>query len=161
MATEVIYARVPVALKNAADAYASQRGKTLTAAVVDLLDRGLSAISDEQSVNDLRTNLALVTAEKAEAEAELVTARAQLATLGTFAERARQRVGSCPNSTCGKPITGHDLFAASRCPNCAQTLTELIAPKAGTVSTLDQRELLLFAGALGAVLAIAYLSSKK
>src|SRR5207248_2372752 len=146
-------------LKHAADAYASQRGKTLTAAVVDLLDRGLSAITDERSVNDLRTNLARVTAEKAEVEAELVTARAQLATLGTFAQRATQRVGSCPK--CAKPITGHDLFAASRCSNCGQTLTELIAPKAGPGSTLDQRELLLFAGALGAVLAIAYLSSKK
>ncbi len=161
MSTEVIYARVPVTLKHAADAYASQRGKTLTAAVVDLLDRGLSAISDEQSVNELRTNLARVTAEKAAAEAELVTARAQLATLGTFAERAAQRVGSCPNPKCGKPITGLNLFVASRCPNCSQSLTELIAPKPGAVSTLDQRELLLFAGALGAVLAIAYLSTKK
>ena len=39
MASEVIYARVPTALKEAADAYASQHGKTLTGAVADLLDR--------------------------------------------------------------------------------------------------------------------------
>lgn len=148
-------------MKQAADAYASQHGKTLTAAVVDLLDRGLSAVSDEQSINDLRANLAQVTTEKADAQAELVTARAQLATLSTFAERAGQRVGTCPNQKCGKSITGHDLLVAGHCPNCHQPLAELIAPKPGTASTLDQREWLLFAGALGAVLGIAYLSTKK
>ena len=62
MSTEVIYARVPVPLKEAADAYASQRGKTLTGAVVDLLDRGLAAVSDERSVAQLEANLAQVTA---------------------------------------------------------------------------------------------------
>jgi DNA repair exonuclease SbcCD ATPase subunit len=158
VATEVIYARVPMALKEAADAYASQRGKTLTGAVVDLLDRGLSAVSDERSVGELKANLARVTAEKGQADAELHTARTQLATLGSFAERAGQRVGACPG--CGKPITGHDLLAVGQCPHCHQTLSSLIVPDSGT-STLDQRELLILVGALGAVLAVAYLSSKK
>jgi hypothetical protein len=44
--TQVIYARVPEALKDAADLYANERGTTLTSAVVDLLGRGLAAFSD-------------------------------------------------------------------------------------------------------------------
>jgi hypothetical protein len=45
MRTAVIYARVPVALKEAVDLYASQHGKTITGAAVDLLRRGLTAAS--------------------------------------------------------------------------------------------------------------------
>jgi hypothetical protein len=157
MSTEVIYARVPAALKEAADAYAGQHGKTLTRAVVDLLDRGLNAVSDERSVEELTANLARVTAEKAEVDVQLQAARAQLATLGTFAQRAGQRVGACPG--CKKPITGHDLLAVGRCRHCGGTLSQLIVPDSGS-STLDQRELLILVGALGAVLAVAYLSSK-
>ncbi|WP_143049990.1 hypothetical protein [Asanoa ishikariensis] len=159
MSSETIYARVPTAMKEAVDAYASERGTKLTGAVVDLLGRGLEAVADEKSIDNLRTNLARVTVEKADVEAELVTARAQLATLANFADRAGQRVGTCPN--CKKPITGADLFAVTRCPACEQPLTDLLAPKAGAVSTLDQREMLLLLGALGAVLGIAYLSTKK
>ncbi|GAA3201766.1 hypothetical protein ACFO1B_06455 [Dactylosporangium siamense] len=159
MSSETIYARVPTAMKEAIDTYATERGTKLTSAVVDLLGRGLEAVADEKSINDLLANLARTTAEKADVEAELVTARAQLATLSTFADRAGQRVGTCPS--CSKPITGADLFAVTRCPACKQPLTELLAPKAGAVSTLDQREMLLLVGALGAVLAIAYLSTKK
>src|SRR5680860_1060534 len=96
MSTEVIYARVPTSLKEAADTYASQHGKTLTRAVVDLLDRGLNAVSDERSIEELTANLARMTAEKAEVDAQLQAARAQLATLETFAQRAGQKVGVCP-----------------------------------------------------------------
>jgi hypothetical protein len=46
----VIYPPVPVTLKEAADSYASQHGKTLTSAVVDLLERGLTAASSERSI---------------------------------------------------------------------------------------------------------------
>jgi hypothetical protein len=158
MTTEVIYARVPTALKEAADAYANQSGKTLTGAVVDLLDRGLSAVSNERSISELETNLTRVTTEKARVEADLHTAQAQLATLGTFADRAAQRVGDCPG--CKKPITGHDLLAVGQCPSCRTPLSNLIVPESGA-SSLDQRELLILVGALGAVLAVAYLSSKK
>lgn len=156
MSSETIYARVPTAMKEAVDAYAEQRGTKLTAAVVDLLGRGLESVADEKSVDVLRNNLARAVAEKADAEAELVTARAQLATLGSFAARAGQRVGACP--VCRKPITGGDLFGAVQCPACGKALTDLLAPKTGAV---DQRELLLFVGALSAVLGIAYLSTKK
>lgn len=157
MATEVIYARVPTALKEAADAYASQHGKTLTGAVTDLLDRGLNAASDGRSIGELETNLARVTAQKAEAEASLQAATTQLAALNALAQRASRRVGTCPN--CKEQITGHDLLGTGQCQACGQTLSGLIAPEP-TAPTLDQRELLVLVGALGAVLAIAYIASK-
>jgi hypothetical protein len=157
MATEVIYARVPTALKEAADAYASQHGKTLTGAVAELLDRGLNSVSDERSIGHLEANLARVSAEKAEAETSLQAATTQLAALGALAQRAGQRVGSCPN--CGQEITGHDLLATGQCRSCHQTLSDLIVPERSAPS-IDQRELLVLVGALGAVLAIAYIASK-
>ena len=157
MATEVIYARVPTALKEAAGAYASQQGKTLTGAVAELLDRGLNAASDERSIRHLEANLARVSAEKAEAEASLQAATTQLAALNALAKRASQKVGTCPR--CGRPITGHDLLATGQCGSCRQTLSDLIVPEP-TASSLDQRELLVLVGALGAVLAIADIASK-
>jgi phage tail sheath gpL-like len=157
MATEVIYARVPVALKQAADAYAGEHGKSLAGAVADLLGRGLDAVSDDDSIQTLRSALAQLTSEKAAAELQLNHARAQLATLSTLAHRARQGLGTCPQ--CRATITGHDLLAAGHCPNCGSSLADLIAPTTAAASTLDQREMLLFIGALGAVLAVAYLAS--
>ncbi len=159
MITEVIYARVPAELKEAADAYAGQHGKTLTGAIAELLDRGLTAVSDERSIRELEANLATVTSEKTRVEADLQAARAQLAALNNLAHQADRKVGTCPK--CKEPITGNDLFAVGQCPHCGETLSSLIAPERSTATTLDQREMLIFAGALGAVLAVAYLASKK
>src|SRR2546430_7575684 len=154
-----IYIRMPAELKTAVDDHAKARGSTVTGAAVDLLGRGLQAVADEKSVADLQAALSRSVAEKAVAEAELVTARAQLATLGNFVDRAGQRVGTCPK--CQQPISGADLFAASRCQACGQPLTELLAPKTGGAAGVDQRGLLLFAGAPGARIRSAYLCPKK
>lgn len=157
MKTEVIYARVPIALKEGCDAYASQRGSTLTGAVVDLLERGLSAVSDERSIAELEKNLAEVTAAKNVVEAALHAAETELVAVKAFVQRAGLEVGTCPN--CRKSITGYDLLGAGACPRCSQALSSLIAPAAAS-PTLDQRELMFLVGALGAVLGIAYLASK-
>lgn len=157
MSTEVVYARVPTALKEACDAYASQRGATLTGAVVDLLERGLSAVCDERSIAELEKNLAEATAAKNVAEAALRAAQAELGAVKALAQRAGLQVGTCPN--CRESITGYDLLGAGACPRCSQALSSLIAPAAAS-PTLDQRELMFLVGALGAVLGIAYLASK-
>lgn len=155
--TEVIYARVPTTLKEAADAYAAERGKTLTAAVAELLGRGLAGASDERSVTELQASLSRATAEKANLEASLQTARAQVAALGTFAQQASRPVGKCP--ACKQQITGHDLLVSGACRHCGKTLSGLIAPPQ-TGSSLDQRELMILVGAVGVLLGIAYLTSK-
>ncbi|MGH9090015.1 MAG: hypothetical protein ACRDZR_01330 [Acidimicrobiales bacterium] len=159
MTTEVIYARVPKALKEAADGYAAGQGRTLTGAVVDLLDRGLTAVSDERSMVDLERNLSQVRVERDQAVAESQRAKAELAALTTFSQRAARRVGSCPNQACGQGITGYDLLSLGQCTHCGQTLTSLIAPTS-VAPTLDQRELMILVGALGALLGIAYLAAK-
>jgi hypothetical protein len=159
MSTDVIYARVPSAMKEAADAYASRRGVTLTAAVVDLLDRGLAALSDERSVAELERNLQRVTAEKQGAEAALHATGIELGALRALAQRAARAMGTCPNRSCGQPVTGIDLLATGQCHSCGQAMATLVAPSTPS-STIDERELLMLVGALGAVLGIAYLSSK-
>lgn len=159
MTSSVIYARVPDVLKDAAEAYAGERGTTLTSAVVDLLGRGLAAVSDERSVAELEENLAGVMAEKAQLGADLQALRAELAALRSFAQPASRPVGTCPNPDCGHEITGYDLLAAGRCQACGHSLSGLIAP-AERRSSLDQREYLILLGALGALLGVAYLASK-
>jgi antitoxin component of RelBE/YafQ-DinJ toxin-antitoxin module len=146
--SQVIYARVPDTVKEAADAYAEDRGVTLTSAVVDLLGRGLAAASDERSIADLESKLARASAEKAQSEANLAAAMSELGGLRAFAQRAVQAVGTCPNSACGQPITGYDLLAVGHCSHCEQTLMDLLAPRTSS-SNLDQREIGLLLGALG------------
>jgi hypothetical protein len=153
----VIYTRVPEALKEAADAYASQRGTTLTATVADLLERGLTAASDEASIGALEKNVAQLTTENTQLRTELNAATSELSAVKNLATRAARPVGSCPK--CGKPISGYDLFASGHCPHCAQTLSNLLAPASPSTS-LDQREFLILVGALGAVVGLALLAGK-
>ncbi len=104
----VVYARVPDSLKQALLAHASDGGRTLTAAVVDLLGRGLAAIASEQSVAELDRKLAACSSERArtrallrEAELRLQAAREREQTTAhtytALAERARlASLGSRP-----------------------------------------------------------------
>lgn len=156
-ATQVIYTRVPEALKEAADAYASQRGVTLTSTVAELLERGLTAVSDEASITALEQNVERLNAENSQLRTQLYAATSELSAVKNLATRAARPVGSCPK--CSKPISGYDLFAAGQCRYCAETLSNLIAPESRS-SSLDQREFLILVGALGAVVGLALLAGK-
>ena len=155
----VIYARVPDTVKAAADDYANRGGMTLTRAIVELIEGGLAAATDAPSVASLEASLAQARAEKAQVEAELNSLRAETAAFRAFADRARRTVGHCPNAACNRPISGHDLLGAGRCPACGQALTNLVIPP-GSASSLDQREVLMLFGALAAFMMIVYLTSK-
>lgn len=148
--SQVVYARVPDSLKAALDLYADQHGLTLTSAVVDLLERGLVAASDEKSMAHLETKLAIACAEKAQVEAKLAGAQNELGTLRAFAERSLQPIGSCPNRACRQPIRGYDLLALGHCSHCQQALTELLAPR--EPNSLNEREVGVLLGALGGAL---------
>lgn len=147
--SQVIYARVPDALKEAADEYASERGVTLTSGVVDLLERGLAASSDERSIADLEAKLAQAAAAKAESDARLAALINELGGLRAFAQRANLEVGRCPK--CTQPITGYELIALGQCRHCDRPLLDLLAPAASS-PTLDQREVGILLGALGVAL---------
>lgn len=156
--TQVIYARVPESLKEAADTYADERGVTLTSAVVDLMERGLSAISDERSITQLQTKLAKTTAEKASLEATIKGSETELAGLRAFAHQAQRPVGRCPNPNCGSAISGIDLMARGKCQSCQQPLSDLLAP-AHKSSTLNQRDVGVLVGALAVVLIAAAMTA--
>src|SRR6266536_4036090 len=150
---EVIYARVPRALKEAIDGYRHERGMTITTAVVDLLNRGMESVMNEESATDLERRLAEVTGRLSAAEAKGREAQATVETLeereqnlmGAYrvlAERVKQNVGTCP--TCRSPITGHDILVKTRCVN-SHSLAKLLAPPKGQLDP----EYLFLVGAVG------------
>lgn len=156
--SQVIYARVPDATKEAVDGYADERGVTLTSAVVDLLERGLGAVTDERSIAALEARVAQLDAEKTQVATQLRAAQTELGALGALSSRSHQVVGRCPK--CKQDFTGYDLLATGRCEHCGQPLSDLLlAKKAADTSGLDANEFLLLLGALGAILAVAYIAT--
>lgn len=155
--SQVVYARVPDSLKEALDAYAASYALTLTASVIDLLGRGLSAVSDEASVAELQARLATEADRRRQLEAEIQASRVELAALEMLRQRSSQRVASCP--ACQADVTGYDVLAVNSCPSCQQTLASLTAG-AGTADVADQRQMLLLLGAIGTVVGIAWLASR-
>jgi hypothetical protein len=160
--SQTIYARVPDAIKAAADAYAVSHGMTLASAVSDLLDRGLQAAADERSINELERRAAELSAE---VEAFRERDQAVSSAYRALAQRTGQRVGECPR--CGRPITGHDLLVTGHCPHqeCHASLTSLLgssapAETAAQKGSLDEGEFKVLLGALGLLLGIAYLSQR-
>lgn len=159
--SEVIYARVPGAVKADVEVYADQHGVSLSSAAVDLLQRGLAAAGEERSIANLETKLAKVTGDKVALEARLQVAANEVAALRSFAQRAAATtVGSCPN--CRSPISGLDLLGRGMCGNCQTSLLDLLAPTgAAPQPVLDDRAVGALVGALGiVVIAAAVLGSK-
>lgn len=158
--TEVVYARIPQALKEALDHYAGERALTLTGAVVDLVGRGLAAVSDEMSVHELQARLLKLAAELEQAKAELGPLRA-------LNDRTQRPLGNCPDTTCRAPVTGYDLLARGQCSKCGAALPDLLAlgtsgesPAVEPVPNFSERDVLLLLGAVGAVVGVAYLASR-
>src|SRR5438045_8757935 len=69
MRTDVIYARVPSELKQAAEDHATAKGFTLTAAVSELLGLGIEAVQNARSVRALQTRVATLEHELEDAKA--------------------------------------------------------------------------------------------
>lgn len=161
--TAVIYARIASGLKGRVEAYANEHGMTLTAAVGELLERGLEAASNAGSVDQLRDRiveqeheLSIARVDLAEATAALSSLRERERGLQTLAQRAGQTLGPCPH--CSKPVSGFDVLVTGHCPSCGRGLTSvLVGPQ---MKGLDQTEILLLLGALGIVLGAAYLGTK-
>jgi hypothetical protein len=162
----VRYARVPDSLKQALAARARERSLSLTAAVVELLERGLEATEDERSsereaalaasASELERTRALL----AEAEAGLEVAREReqitAATVSALAERARHELASCPQ--CRQPLRGYDLLVSGHCPNCERPITTLLTPRA-QLGSPDKDAYLALLGALGGLVGLALAST--
>jgi len=166
--SQVIYARVSEDLKGAVDSYATEQGVTLTAAVSDLLAQGLEAVAEAPVVADLRRRYEVVSESLRQQETKVATARSELAALRGLTIRALQQVGVCP--TCQEPITGYDLLSTGTCPKCAAKLptpwnsgTETDGSSSSSLvraKGLNDRDVLLLLGAVGAVVALAYLAGQ-
>ena len=159
--SQVIYARVPEAVKADVEEYADEHGVTLSSAAVDLLQRGLAAAGEERSIASLETKLAKISGERGALEAKLQAVANEVSSLRSFAQRAAATtVGSCPS--CHSPISGLDLLGRGLCGKCQASLLELIAPKKRSPQPLlDDRAIGALIGGLGVVLiAAAVLGSK-
>ena len=161
--SEVVYGRVPPALKQALTTHARERGLSLNASVVELLERGLAVSAQEAARDELEAVLASSARELDETRARLAVAEGRLAaaaeqeertknTLRALAERARQELGQCLQ--CRKPVRGYDYLVSGRCPHCGRALTALLTPRA-QVGAPERDEYLALLGALGALVALA------
>ena len=159
MSTQVIYARVPEAVKGDVEEYAEERALSLSSSVVDLVQRGLAAAGEERSITNLETRLAKVTGERTALQAQLTVANKELGAMRSFAQRAGSTtVGICPS--CHSSISGLDLLATGRCGECQQSLLDLLAPPTRNRQQplLDERAVGALVGALGiALIAVAVL----
>jgi hypothetical protein len=157
--SQVIYARVPEILKESTEEFAGDQGLTLTSAIVSLLQTGLETVANDRSIAKLESRLAQSENRRAELEAELRVATNELAGLRSFIVRARQiHVGKCPTSTCQEEITGFDLLSG-QCHKCGGSLLGLLAPPSS--NSLEQREIGMLVGALGAILVGAVILGSK
>lgn len=156
MATQVLYARIEEELKSEIEDFAQSRGVTLTAAVSDLVTRGLAANSEEESIARLESKLAQVQTEKTRLDSELRASKIEADTVRALTQRSNHSIGTCPE--CDVHYSGYELLAVGLCSN-GHPLGDVISvnPRA---STTDQRDLLLFLGALGAVVGVAYFASR-
>ncbi len=144
--TTTIYVRVPRAIKDGAAARAGENGMTLTAAITDLLDRGLEAVENEQSVATLQEQLRLKEAVLRETETRLQGVQAL----------ANQPLGACP--TCNHVINAVDVLVHGQCPQGHQLRgQETKQEPAG--SGLDQTQSLILIGAVGLLLGALALSN--
>jgi hypothetical protein len=149
--SQVIYARVPDALKTDVEEYAGKQGMSLTTGAVDLIQRGLDSTVHERSMSRAKAKLIQLENENRELDGKLRVALSELSGVRAFTDRASQlRVGTCPNADCGLEISGFDLLGPGQCKHCRQSLLNLIAPPTST--QLDQREVGFLVGALGALL---------
>lgn len=152
--SQTIYARIPDELKAAVDEHAGGSGKTLATAVGDLLDRGLQAVADQRSVEELERRTGAL---EAEVESFKERERTLSAAYDGLAQRTALMVGSCP--ACGQPVSGRNLLVEGRCPNCTANLSPLLGTAAkDQKGGLDDGDFKLLLGAVGLVLAVALVS---
>jgi plasmid stability protein len=158
----VIYARVPDSLKQALAVRAGERGLSLTAAAVALLERGLDR-SEEERAGEREAELAASASELERTRARLAEAESTLAlarereqmTASTFralAERARGELASCLQ--CSHPLRGSDFLVSGHCPQCARPITALLLPRRQTGAP-DRDAYLALLGALGGLVGLA------
>src|SRR5947207_5346540 len=97
--SEVLYARVPSETKGAIDAFAGANGRSVAAAVAELLSRGLQATSQSSQIAELQERLQRTELALARKDVELHEAKLALESFGQpEGERTPRRPGELPTS---------------------------------------------------------------
>jgi hypothetical protein len=158
----VLYARISEVLKRDLEAYASEHGLSQSAAAARIIERGLQALSNDDSKVELEESLAASVNERQRTRMRLREVELQLEAAQEreeltrhayrgLAERAGQQLASCPR--CREPVHGADLLVSGRCSNCQKALTSLLLP--APRARLERDEYLALLGALGVLTGLA------
>jgi hypothetical protein len=148
-ATETIYVRVPQALKGGAKAHAKANGMTLTNAIADLLDRGLEAVENDESIENLQGQLQAKDAQLRDTAMRLQGLQAL----------ANTPLGVCPAPNCKTVITTVDVLVHGKCSNEHPLRAPDMSDKPQASSGLDDNQSLILIGAVGLLLGAAFLAN--
>lgn len=168
MSTATIYARVPEQTKRAADAFAAERGTSLTTAVQELLSLGLEAAANAGSVRTLQHQVLMLEGELGSARTEVREmavlrdqSQQELASVrqaaAVWAQRANIKVAACPS--CKEAISGADLLVTGHCKRCNAPTSALMEPK--DTDAVNGRDLMIVLGAVGVLLGLVVLAGTK
>jgi hypothetical protein len=144
-ATETIYVRVPETTKRAARDYSEAKGTTLTSAIGDLLERGLEAVENDESIRRLQLLLQAKDIELQQAESRIQGLRALSTT----------PLGAC--GTCQSVVTAEDVLVRGKCPR-GHTMRPPGAADKQSPNGLDDKQALVLIGAVGLLLGALALS---
>ena len=153
---------MPDTLKVSIDAFAEERGTTLSATIADRIVTSplppyhlAPGPASAKVVKKMTQSLEVARAKEADLGSRLKSAETELQVVKTLGERAEQKIGRCPECQCD--ISGIDVLAKFKRPSQGHSLVSLIFPP---TPQLSQRDTMLLLGALGAVLGIALIAGR-
>jgi hypothetical protein len=111
-----LYARVDEPTAEAMETFRREHSLTMSAAAGELIERGLQAVADEDSVRALQAELLAARKDLAASEEQLWEARARAAALAGVEGQLRAVVAQCEK--CQAPWTIRDIFFIRICPRC-------------------------------------------
>jgi hypothetical protein len=124
--TVSLYFRGSPKVRDDAEQFGVQRALTLSSALAALVERGLEAVANEDSVRALEANAQSLAQELAVLQERdrgwqtmFNSLQGQLQTL---------KVGRCPH--CRKAVTAFDQLLARRCPACAEPMQQVLVEQA-------------------------------
>jgi len=128
--SESLYFRASQDLREDVDTFAARRGVTLSSAVGRLVERGLEAIANEESVKQMEDRLAQSTQELASMKVHLAAAQGevqkwQAVIRGIEGYLRNLTVGACPH--CKRQVTAYDHAVVRQCPynDCRRPLEQV------------------------------------
>lgn len=135
MRSESLYFRATGELRQAVDEYSAGQGITLSAALGGLVERGIEAVTNEESVRRIQAELEQRREELASLRLKLAQAEGQAKALQerdvkwqVFHKSIEQQLRSAPGGQCRhchQQMSAYDLVIAKKCTKCGKSVNEL------------------------------------